>query len=160
MQIYLQWIWCNRPQLWFPKRRKNNQGPDKTTRNCSFQLQKLCNAFGQNISWVKEMTIIAYFCRHFSRKCLASGERCSGIGGCDFVVPTWNRRATWKDFVSVINNKKINFFSAWDDKIYLLILLAPWWFTSSHFNDCIPHSRYLQSWEIGRVRISSQNKNK
>lgn len=29
-----------------------------------------------------------YFCKHFNRKSLASVERCSGIGGCDFVVPT------------------------------------------------------------------------
>uniref|UniRef100_A0A0A9E1W0 Uncharacterized protein n=1 Tax=Arundo donax TaxID=35708 RepID=A0A0A9E1W0_ARUDO len=28
------------------------------------------------------------FCKHFNRKSLTSGERCSGIGGCDFVVPT------------------------------------------------------------------------
>ena len=29
----------------------------------------------------------SYFFRHFKRKSFASGERCSGMGGCDLVVP-------------------------------------------------------------------------
>lgn len=46
-----------------------------------------------------------------------------------------------KDFVSAMNNQKIKqLLGPGRTKVYLLILLAPWWFTSSHFNDCASHT--------------------
>lgn len=42
----------------------------------------------------KQKSLAIYFCKHFRRKSFASKERCSGMGGCDFVFPIWSKAAT------------------------------------------------------------------
>lgn len=106
-----------------------------------------------------------YFCKHFNRKSLASAERWSGMGGWDFVVPIWKRAATWKKHKSLVTNKwnneiqdskiVLNHIYIYTFKIgrnykrrcashmYLLILLAPRRFSSSHFDNSTSNTPYV-----------------
>ena len=70
---YLQKFHCSWAEMGFPEVKHETRS-----------LFEIAILYNNNSTFYNKDS---YFFRHFKRKSCASNERCSGMGGCDFVVP-------------------------------------------------------------------------